>query len=51
VCTLVFSFKDLQIQIVCILKLKGIKGNKIRKFYWNKKIFNVKKFGVATKYN
>jgi len=24
------------------LKLKKIRGNKIRKFYWNKKIFNVK---------
>jgi len=34
------------------LKLKRIKGNKIRKFYWNKKIFNVKKLGAATsKYN
>jgi len=30
------------------LKLKRIRGNEIRKFYWNKKIVNVKKLGAAT---
>jgi len=34
------------------LKLKRIGGNKKKKFYWNKKIFNVKKLGAATsRYN
>jgi len=29
------------------LELKRIRRNKIRKFYWNKKMFNVKKLGAA----
>jgi len=42
----VFSFNNLPIHIVCTLELKRIRGNKMRKFYWNKKNFNVKNLAL-----